>query len=119
MRRTGTMWPLENILAMNREARIDEPVNSDGLTYKHLRVKSDPVKAFLRRKALMPNQGIPGGQYYYESLDGTIRKTTSENAAAFINGLIPVTYEAWGTGVKINVGEDVHTLYWSDEDDTT
>ncbi|MHA2265839.1 MAG: hypothetical protein ACXAEN_25895 [Candidatus Thorarchaeota archaeon] len=113
------MWPLENILAMNREARIDEPVNSDGLPYEHLRVKSDPVKAFLRRKALLPT-GTPRGQYFYESLDGRLRRISRNGAAMFVNGMLPVTYEIWNDdGVKILVGDDVHTLYWRDEDVTT
>lgn len=97
------MWPLENILAMNEG--------------EDTRVKSDPVKAFLRRKALA--KSAPRGQYYYESLDGRLKKMTSSGAKMFFDGMLPIIYEVWeghDNGVKMTIGGDVHTIYWEDNE---
>ncbi len=102
------MWPLEHIIAMNTPDGPDPRTGRQG---------NDPLRGFLRRKALAEGYA-PKGMYHYECFDGTLLEIDRAHAASFMNGLLPVKYSTFdldsGT-IKIDVG-GANTLYWRDDE---
>jgi hypothetical protein len=109
------MWSLPEILEMNREPRLGEPTNRDGLPIPKRRGDTvDPVKGFLRRKALFGGKA-PRGTYIYISPGGTFYTYSRHDVTLFMASVSPVTFESYCGGVKINLGNH-YTLYWFDEE---
>ncbi len=105
------MWPLEVTIAMNRE--------HDPIDPRQGRQGADPVRGFLRRKALL-HGGFPKGEYQYVELDGQMHKIAWHTVAMLESLMLPFDYQesdspAWT--IKIDIGNGTHTIYWRDYDE--
>ena len=106
------MYSLPEILDMNREVTdIKEPVTRMGTPRMAARTSDDPVKAFLKRKALL-GDGVPRGDWLY----GDMHPFSPIMANTMLRSHMTVEYYPWQgtkTGVMMKVG-NYYTLYWID-----
>jgi hypothetical protein len=103
------MWPLEVIIEMNRVARPGEPTTSDNLPIPKRRdYRVDPVKGFLRRKALLGGKA-PRGTYLHV-VAGMVERIPRHNMTNLFTSDVPISFDSFRGEVLILIPQD--TIYW-------